>query len=196
MNPKRSPSLWWLVLAPFLFLGGVGGGTAILIRQILHLPPGHTFLVPSVQTIEVTEPGTYLLWNNNRTVFEGKAYNKEPYLPDQAIIRLESGEQEIPTQRSWGASTTSDQSQKVEIGRYALDTLGTYTLNVSGFTEEHVFSFGRYALQEVVTAAIACLVLNLLGWFGTPIFIALIFILRSRFPVTNPHNQEIPDKTN
>jgi len=180
MNTKPKPSLWWLALAPVLFILGVGGGTAILIYQTFTLPPGQTFLVPSVQTVEVKEPGTYLLWHDNRILFQGKVYNKPAFLPDQAVIRLEFEGREIPSQSTWGASTTSNQHEKREIGRYALDELGTYTLAVSGFTEEHVFSFGRSALKKIVGAAIACGILNLIGFLGAPILIAVVLILRDR----------------
>jgi len=178
MNTKPKPSLWWLALAPILFILGVGGGTSLLIWQVLNLPAGQTFLVPSVQTVEVKEPGTYLLWHDNRILFQGKTYNKEPYLPDQTVIRLEIDGQEIPTQRSWNASSRTEQTQKLEIGRYALTELGTYTLSVSGFTEEHVFSFGRSALKGIVWAAIACGILNLIGFLGAPILIAVVMIRR------------------
>jgi len=180
MNPKLKPSLWWLVLAPILFILGVGGGTAILIWQVLMLPPGQTFRVPSVQTVEVTEPGTYLLWHDNRILFQGKAYNKPRYLPDQAIIHLEIEGREIPTQSSWGATTTSGQHEKQEIGRYVLTEPGDYTLSVSGFTEEHVFSFRRSELKGIMGAAIVCGILNLMGFLSAPILIAVVMILRDR----------------
>jgi hypothetical protein len=186
VNPKRKPSLWWLVLAPLLFILGMGGGTAILIYQIMQLPAGETFCVPSVQTIEVTEPGTYLVWHNNRISFDGTFYNKSAALPDQTVIRLEQDGNVIAPQRSWGSSSSSEQSQKIEVGRYELTEKGTYTLSVTGFTEPHIFSFGLSALGKLFMAGILCLVLNLIGWFGTPIFIALIFILRSRSTATPP----------
>jgi len=180
MKPKRKPSLWWLVLAPLLFILGMGGGTAILIYQVMRLPAGETFRAPSVQTIEVTEPGTYLVWHNNRISFDGTFYNKSAFLPDQTTIRLEQDGHVIAPRRSWGSSTSSEQSQKVEVGRYDLTEKGVYTLSITGFTEPHIFSFGRSDLSKLFMAAIVCLILNLIGWFGTPIFIALIFILRSR----------------
>jgi hypothetical protein len=186
MNPKRKPSLGWLVLAPLLFILGVGGGTAILIHQIMQLPAGHTFQVPSVQTIDITEPGTYLLWHNNRIEFEGTVYNKAAFLPDQTVIRLEKNGQVIPPRHSWDATTTSGNHQKIEVGRYDLTQMGAYRLSVSGFTEPHVFSFGRSALGKLLMAGILCLILNLIGWFGTPLFIALIFILRSRSTAIQP----------
>lgn len=186
MNPKRNPSLGWLALAPLLFLLGVGGGTAILFRQIMQLPAGHTFQAPSVQTIDITESGTYLLWHNNRVLFNGTVFNKTAFLPDQTVIRLEQDGQVISPQRSWGATTTSGQRQKIEVGRYNLTQPGSYRLSVSGFTEPHVFTFGQSALGNLFMASILCLILNLIGWFGTPLFIALIFILRSRATASQP----------
>jgi len=178
--PQRKPSLWWLALAPLVFILGVGGGTALLIRQVLYLPAPRTFLVPSVQTFEVTKPGTYLLWHDYRILFQNKAYNKPPFPPDQTQIHLRFGEREIPSESTWGTTTTSGIHEKKEIGRYALDAPGTYTLSVSGLEETHVFSFGRSGIQGIIWAAIACLFLNLLGWFGAPILIAAVLILRER----------------
>ncbi len=89
MKQKVRPSLWWFATAPLLFLLGAGGGTALLVAQIIGLHGGETFLAPSTQALSIEEAGTYILWHDHQIIFQGKTYNKPEGLPDQAVIRLE-----------------------------------------------------------------------------------------------------------
>ena len=180
MKQKPKPSLWWLVAAPLLFLLGAGGGTALLIWQVIGLHKGETFPVPSTQTFNLDEPGTYILWHDHKITFQGKVYNKPESLPDQAVISLKHDGTEIPMRGSWGSGTTSGQHEKKEIGRYIIEMPGQYTLSASGFDEERVFSFGRSGLKGVLWATVACLLLNLLGWFGAPVIIVVVLVQRAR----------------
>jgi hypothetical protein len=180
MKQKIKPSLWWLIAAPLLFLLGAGGGTALLIWQVLGLHKGEPFLVPSTQTIKIEKKGTYILWYDYKIVFQGKVFHKSESLPDQCVIKMQHEEMVIPMSGTWGTSMTSGQHEKKEIGRYTIDKPGEYTLSVLGFEDERVCSFSRSGLKGVLGAAVACLFLNLLGWFGAPGVVLAVLMLRSR----------------
>jgi len=180
MKIERKPSLWWLVLAPLIFLLGAGGGTALLIVRIASLSKGETFLAPVERSFAIEEPGTYILWHDYRILFEGRAFNTEPSLPSGAGIRLSHRGEEIPTARSWGATVTSGQHEKSEVARYVIEEPGEYTLAITGLHEDHVFSFARSGVKGILGAAFACLLLNLLGWIGAPVVIIVVLVRRSR----------------
>jgi hypothetical protein len=180
MINKKKPTLWWLALAPIIFVLGAGGGTALLILRIIGLHEGQTFLVPSTQDIHIVEPGTYILWHDDKITFEGTVYNKPESLPDQAKIVLTHDGEKIPMRTSWGSGSTSGTHEKKEVGRYQLETPGEYTLSVEGFSENRVFSFGRSELKGVLVAALVCLLLNLLGWFGAPAIFIIVLVMRAQ----------------
>jgi hypothetical protein len=177
---KQKPSLWWLAVAPLVFILGAGGGTALLMWQVLGSHGGDTFLVPSTQTFAIEEPGTYVLWHDHQIVFEGKSFSKSDGLPDQAIIKLTHQQTEVPMSGTWGATVTSGQHEKKEVGRFTIDQPGSYVLSASGFTEEHVFSFARSGVGRVIWAALLCLLLNLIGWLAPPVILIIVLVMRSR----------------
>lgn len=180
MTHKKKPSLWWLILAPIIFVLGAGGGTALLIWRVIGLHEGEIFLVPSTQTFQIVEPGTHILWHDYKITFEGTVYNKPESLPDQARIILTHDGEEVPMRKSWGSSSISGTHEKKEIGRYKIATPGDYRLSVEGFSEKRVFSFGRSELKEVLFAALGCLLLNLGGWFGAPAIVIVVLVIRTR----------------
>ncbi|MDA3799911.1 MAG: hypothetical protein PF692_12615 [Kiritimatiellae bacterium] len=180
MKSKKKPSLWWIALAPIIFIFGVGGGTALLLWRVIGLHEGQTFLVPSAQEFQITEPGTYILWHDYKITFDGIVYNKPESLPDQVSIQLRHEEKEVPMRTSWGASSTSGTHEKKEIGRYGITTPGKYTLSVNGLKEKRVFSFGRSEIKGLLLAALICLLLNLFGWLGAPALVAVVLVMRAR----------------
>ena len=135
MSDKIKPSLWWLAFAPVMFLIGAGGGTSLLVWQVLGLNAGQPFPVPSKQEFKIDEPGTYVLWHNYKITFNGTVYNKPESLPGQAEILLTHEGREVPMKSSWGVTTTSGNHEKKEIGRHEIDTSGEYTLMFRAFTQ-------------------------------------------------------------
>jgi hypothetical protein len=179
MNTNNKPSLWWIVVAVLVFLAGTGGGVGVVVWQILNLPGSETFLVPSQQTFHLEEPGTYRLWNDHMTTFHGKVYNKSETLPDQALMELTRDGELLEMHASIGWKTTSGSHAKTSIGRYEINEPGIYTLTVTGFDEERIFSFGRSGVKAVLLSVLACIVLCLAGCLGSLIIIIIVLAKRS-----------------
>ena len=182
MNRQTKPSLWWLLLAAIVFVVGTGGGAGLLIWQIIDLPEGRTFLVPSTQTFTIDRPGKYMLWHDYKITFQGKVYNKPKDLPDQTTIVLENKQtgEKAPMTESWASAVISGGHEKTSVQSYRIEQVGTYVLSVTGFDDERVFSFQRSYVKGLIGAILACIVLILIGWLGAPAIILLILVARSR----------------
>lgn len=180
LNHMRNPSLWWLALAPLLLLSGVGGGTFILLDQVLNTAGEVSFTVPSVRTFEVEKPGTYVLSHDFKVVFNGRPYSNQPTLPEGTLISLKGPAGYVQMDPSWHSSITSEAHERQETGRFRLYEPGDYTLSVTGLNGQHVLTFGRSNLLGIVAAAAICIILNLAGWFGAPALVITILVMRLR----------------
>ena len=180
MTAKQKPSLWWLATAPLIFFLGVFGGTALIVWQAINLNEGDPFIAPSIQTINIEQAGTYALWNDYKINYNGKIYSKPEDLPDQTTISLKINDKNIKMLKSWNSSSASGQHEKLEVGRYCIEVPGTYILEISGLTEDRVFSFGRSNMSGLLWAAVSCLILNLLGWLGAPAIIIIVMVKRNK----------------
>lgn len=167
------------MLAPLIFLSGVGGGTFVLIRQMITLPDDDTFSAPASRTLRINEPGKYVLWHDYKVMFNGRMYNKPEALPDQTVISLTRDGREIPGNPSLSSCVTSGQNEKRSVMRYQLDEAGEYMFSITGLDEERIFSFGPSRIKDILFAIALCLVLNLFGWIGAPAVVVIVLVKRA-----------------
>lgn len=85
--PSAAPPLWLLGVAAVILVAGLGGGL-LLSQWSQHAPAGTRFLVPGSTTVQIEQPGTYVLWDEYQTIFEGEQYILAPKTEEQR----ESGE--------------------------------------------------------------------------------------------------------
>jgi len=175
---KYKPSLWWLAVAPVIFLLGVGGGTALLLSQVIGQGGEFSFVAPTTQTFDVEEAGTYVLSHDYKVVFEGMAYDKPVALPGPVSISLKGDGGEVEMDESWGSGSTSADHERKEVGRFKIADPGSYTLSISGLDEPRVMTLAQSVIIRIVFAAIASLLLNLLGWFGGPAIVIMVLATR------------------
>jgi hypothetical protein len=179
-QPKRKykPSLWWLAVAPVVFLLGVGGGTTLMLKQVLGQGGEISFVAPTTRTFEVEDPGTYVLSHDYKVTFEGMPYDKPAALPGQVSISLKGDDGEVEMADSWGSGSTSADHERQEVGRFKIAKPGSYTLSISGLAEPRVLTLAQSVIVKIVFATIACLLLNLFGWFGGPAIVIMVMATR------------------
>lgn len=198
MKRKYTPSLWWIALAPLFLVVGVGGGTTLLLREVLHRGTEITFKAPVSRTIAIDDPGTYILSHDYRIMYRGKKYEEDPALPESAQITLMGPDGAITMEKSWGSGSTSEEHSRIEIGRFEIPAPGDYALTVANLPSPRVMTLSESVIVQIIMSAIASILLSLLGWFGAPAVVIVVVAKRirnkRRFRAEHPELAE-PEET-
>ncbi len=123
-----------------------GGGAVLLMSNIEQAPIGR-FLAPGDAAITVTDDGTYNVWYEFKTIYDGTVYNKAAELPDGwkiKIVRADSGEPiALDMPRGYGRTTT-ELIEGYVIGQADLQA-GQYHIAVTGDSDQRVISVTKDA---------------------------------------------------
>lgn len=135
--------------------------------SVLSIPDPVRFRAPGSVSFEAAVPGTYTLWHEHRTVFEGRSWNGEPKLPGGMSFRLRapSGEQ-LPMELSGSSTWNTGGTERVSVGQFELSETGRYELAVEGDMGPAVLSIGRSILGAVLAAIAGAILLAVLGVGG------------------------------
>jgi len=150
------------VAAGFLALLGIAAAAWIVYRFVAGLEEPARFLAPGAATIEVTQPGGYVVWHEHRTVFEGRSYDLPAQLPHGAHIEVTGPDGSRLALRAAGTSTFKsgiiERAAIVEFeartpGRYAVAVRGSFTPLVIAVGPEIVWPMLR-AIGGAIAAAV------------------------------------------
>jgi hypothetical protein len=124
---------------------------AIVLPLLLAKNHDTRFKVPGIQKVTINKPGKYYLWNNYQTVYQGHTYNRSEKVPDGYDIKITDANGAPLTLESDGSITiTENGASKDEIGYVDITSPGLVTIQVSGGTEERIFSFSQSDLFKIV----------------------------------------------
>src|SRR3569833_1652891 len=127
-------------VVPFLFI----------LPLLLEHQNENQFKVPGSTQVAVEKPGRYYLWNDFRTVYNGQSFNRSEHIPDRLHIRIaDSGGHPFSFVSDTSISSTSGTSAKSSIGYIEFEHPGKITVQVSGNTEERIFSFSKTKQLEI-----------------------------------------------
>lgn len=156
----------------------------VLLPYITGEAGGERFKVPGTVEVTVEEPGRYYLWNEHRTVFGGKTYNRSNSIPDGMKIRITRARSGEPFEfvGDTSISSSSGSSSKRTIGYIEVKEPGRVEVAVTGGEEERVFSFARFRLWETLGLILGGLALAfVLGVTGFGIAVwGIVKLVRSR----------------
>jgi hypothetical protein len=97
--------------------------------------------VPGSVAASVEKPGRYYLWNDFRTVYEGRSYNRSEGIPDGIEIRVHDAEgQSLEFVGDKSISSSSGSSSRNSIGYVQVGSPGQLKIEVSGGNEDRIFS--------------------------------------------------------
>lgn len=132
-------------------LGAIAVPAAIIISFFFHDAGEIQFRIPASITYQIQEPGRYYLWNDYQTVFEGVSYNRSKNIPDGISIVIRDRRTGAPYKLTACTSISSKTGggTKNSIGYIDAENTGAITIDVSGGTEERIFSFSRFTLGEI-----------------------------------------------
>jgi uncharacterized membrane protein len=180
VEAARVPGRGWYLVAGAVALAGVVAMAALIAWYVLTLEPGVQFLGPGRHTLELGRPGKYLVWNDYRTVFQGRSYDASERLPPGVRIGVldKAGGQALTVTSGHGGTSTTGDSSSVAVSQFEIAHPGSYEVVVEGDFPQRVFSVGRDfipGLLGVIGGAFALI----FGGFGAATgIVAWVFIKR------------------
>jgi uncharacterized membrane protein len=128
------PSRIW-----YLFSGVVAFASTAVIAAVfawLAFGPeqGEQFLAPGRHTVELAVPGKYLVWNDYRTVFEGRTHQDSPEFPSGVRISvIEKGNgRALETHHNTSSKLTSEDTERRSVAEFTTVRPGQYEIIVEG----------------------------------------------------------------
>lgn len=174
------PGVKTIVVGGAIFLlGAFVVPVALLLPLILEgSRQDAQFKVPGTIEFVVEKPGRYYLWNDFKTVFDGKSYARPKDLPDGMEIRIQDADgRPIQFVSDGLVSMSSGGNAKRSVGYVTLVSPGKLTINVSGEAEERIFSFAPSRMLRMFGLVLGGFGLSMIIAF-TGVGIAILGIVR------------------
>jgi hypothetical protein len=129
-----------LVVGPFIL--PIVFMIPVLLEVIQGDPNEKQFIIPGAAEIEVTEAGRYYLWNDYKTIHQGRAYSRSKTIPDGLEIKVadQEGKSLLLTSDTLVTSARGS-SAKNSIGYVEVTGPTKLAITVSGSPDQRVFSF-------------------------------------------------------
>lgn len=164
---KMKPGIKTIITGGVLFLVGA---FVVPLLFVLPLILGHEqeaqFKAPGNIEVAVEKPGRYYLWNDFRTVYDGKSYDRSESIPDGLEIRIRDAEgHQLQFVSDGSISSSSGSSAKKSIGYVEVEHPGKVTVQVTGGSEVRIFSFSQSGLLRMFSL--------ILGGFGLSMIVAI-----------------------
>lgn len=147
-------------VGPFLFV----------VPLLLQHQNENQFKVPGTIEVVVNKPGRFYLWNDFRTVYNGKSFDRSERVPDGLNIQIDDSDgHPLNFVSDTAISSASGSSAKNSIGYVEIVRPGKVTVRVSGGVEDRVFSFSESGLLKIF--------LFVIGGFGAAVVFGLAGIV-------------------
>lgn len=190
-----------LILGVVLFAVGFMS-PLLLVVSLLGSLTEETVALEAPGEIEVTveEPGRYYVWNEYRTVYEGRTYSQSETLPSGIAFSLTEAESgtELPLSTDMSMSWSGGDRKKTSVGYFGIEEPGDYVLSVQGPEEPRVFSFGPSLfgdlpafLGRMILGAVLALA-GVIGGVLLVIFGILELVRKDRNPQPPPKPSGMP----
>ena len=150
----RIPGLGWYALAGIIFLAGLAIAAVLVWRFIGGFEPPARFLAPGAGKVVVSEPGDYVIWHEHRTVYEGRAYDLPPQLPDGTRYRVEAPSGQALEVHPFASMRSEDSDgRSVSLARFEAPLAGPYGVAVEGDFDPRVIAVGPNRMWPILTLA-------------------------------------------
>jgi uncharacterized membrane protein len=179
----RVPGLWWYTLAGTVFLAGLAIAAALVWRFVANFEPATRFLAPGEVRLSLARPGEYLIWYEHRTVYEGRAFDLPPRMPDGTRYRVRGPGGEVVLPRGDGPmklelSSEERDRRSVAVGHFEATQPGPYLIAVEGSFEPRVMAVGPNRLWPSLKLAGEVSIIVILA-LGAAVAVGLYGFLRT-----------------
>src|SRR5688500_11171198 len=113
------PGKGWYWAAALIAAASTAAVVALIVWVALEFETNQQFLAPGRYTIELATPGEYVVWNDHRTVFEGRTYDESEKLPGGiriAVVDVASGKP-LDVASASGSTFTSGTTERVSVAQ-------------------------------------------------------------------------------
>ncbi len=139
----RIPGLGWYALAGAVFVAGLTFGGILVSSFIAGFEPAVRFLAPGAVQVSIAAPGDQIVWHEHRTLYQGRAFNVEPGMPDGTRYRVQAPDgSPIAIEPHSGMSSEGSEGRSVAVAHFAAPYAGVYRVLVEGLTEPRVMAVG------------------------------------------------------
>jgi hypothetical protein len=141
-------------------------------------------VVPGETQLMLKEPGTYTIFHEHRSAFEGKAYHVDTVSGLRVLIRARPGGQVVPLKSATGASYSVGSHAGRSLFDFEIPAPGTYEISAAydGGRQQPqtVLAIDRGFVGELLLTILSAIALAFAG-MGTAIaLIIVVFIKRRR----------------
>ena len=139
----RIPGLGWYALAGAVFVAGLAFGGILVWSFIAGLEPAVRFLAPGAVQVSIVAPGDQIVWHEHRTLYQGRAFNVAPGIPEGTRYRVQAPDgSPIAIEPHSGMSSEGSEGRSVSVAPFAAPHAGVYRVSVEGLTEPRVMAVG------------------------------------------------------
>ena len=139
----RIPGLGWYALAGVVFLAGLVAGGILVWHFIAGFEPAVRFVAPGAVQVSVAAPGDEIVWHEHRTLYQGRAFDVAPAMPDGTRYRVKAPDgSSIAIEPRSGMSAEGSEGRSVSVAHFAAPAAGIYRVVVEGFAEPRIMAVG------------------------------------------------------
>lgn len=176
------PGAGWYAAAGAIAVATIVSITALIAWYVLTLDQGVQFIGPGRHTATFDQPGTYLVWNDYRTVFNGRSYEESEKLPpgvQVTVIEVDGG-QALAISASINTSSNLGDTARNSVAKFEITRPGRYEIIIEGDFPARVFSASKEFLLGLLAMIFGAIALLFLG-FGAAIgLVCWVFIKREQ----------------
>jgi hypothetical protein len=176
------PGLGALIAGVLLFVVAFIVPVCFVLLVVFGKSDEVQFEVPGKLEFDAREAGKYYLWNDYRTVYKGKSYDRSRNIPDGIDITVSDASGQLQFVNDSSTSVTSGSTAAVSIGYVQVEKPEKLTIEVSGAKDDRIFSFAESRLKTIIGYVIAGLVAAMfVGLVGLALIITgIIKLVRSK----------------
>jgi uncharacterized membrane protein len=179
MQAENRPGRFGYFAAVAIAVGGVIACAVLVVMFIAELGHDARFVAPGSHAITVEKPGTQIIWNDYRTVFEGRSFDLSERLPDGLTIRVTEAatgkDLDIAPKRN--ASSKTPEADRVSVASFEAARPGRYTIAIEGDFPPRVFSVGPAFLVRLLGLILGAVAVVVFG-FAVALGLAIWTFLR------------------
>jgi len=188
--PKVTPGRWVYVLSGGLLVVAIVVATLVVMGLVRSAEDIQQMVAPGVTTMELDATGTYGVFYERDTVFEGQSFSGPEALPalDVVLVDQTTGE-EVTVRRPFGETFTYDFGDRsgALVGKFEVERPGTFTVTATGEGPEVIIAVGPYSFRGLFASIGGIILSAFLALAGAVLLIVFFFVRRSnRKRLTSP----------
>jgi len=165
LQPDARPGRFGYFVAIAIAAAAIAACVLLIVNFLSTLDAGAQFIAPGSHAFVIEHPGKQLVWNDYRTVYQGRAYDLPERLPDGmriAVTESSSG-RTMEVKSSRGASSKTAEAERVSIASFEASAPGRYEIAIEGEFPPRVFSVGPDFLPRLFLTLLGAVCAMLLG---------------------------------